>query len=985
MSDVFISYSRKDIAFARLLHKALIDNDLETWIDWQDIPPSTDWLAEVYEAIEASDAFVFIISETSLDSEICGLEVAHAAKHNKRLIPIVIKDVDSDKVPDELAAVNWIFFEDAGDMFDRAMDDLVTAITVDQDWVKAHTRYGMRALDWERKGKDRGLLLRGSDLTEAEAWLAGAAGKEPQPTSLQAGFILESRQDASRRQRLTLFGVGTALVVAIGLGILAWTQRNVAVSEGSARATAQAEALQEADTRATAQAEAISEANARATAQVEAERQRDEADRQTTIALSRAIALKAIEEQEVQPVLALLLAAEAFRIDDNLQTRSSLLTVLQATPQIDRRFLHDHSGWVKSVEFSPDGQYLASSSHNDEILLWDVETQQQVGEMVQLQPISGNWGGVSCVTFSPDGKTLATTGARSIVLWDVTTDGLQNPRELHGPDTGFPPPNYGESLDFSPDGGSLISAGPDNSILLWDVTTGSIRGSLLGGHSLTVESVAFSPRGQLIASASPDDNVKLWDVSSQNLIFELSAENAAAGERGFTGSRSVAFSPDGQILAAGLSDGSIHLWDTESGEEIRPPLSGHQDRVFSLAFSRDGKVLASGSYDSALIIWGVATGEIMFGPLTEHGDGIFSLSFNPDGNLLASGSMDEDVILWELDGGSLPRAHSDSILGLAVNQQGSLLASSSKDGTVHFWDVATQSPQGESIRGVSSSVGSLSFDPTGTALAGYCDGICLWEAPSGHRIGQWEADSVLYPSQLTFSPNGALLASGDGGGNIRLWNPQDGTQLGATIQAFEEEVFALEMPESNSLLAANGFTSQIMAFDLTSGAREYYSLGGNRQVGFIMRFSSTGEFLSTGTADSSWNDILMFDASNGELLFEPLVGHTDLVLALSFSPDGSVLASSSADNTVRLWDLASGQALGMPLTGHRSDVTALTFTPDGSRLFSGDADGVIRVWDAEPALWLSRACDIANHNLSPQEWQTYLPEREYRETCPELG
>ena len=68
MTDVFISYSRKDIAFARLLHEALVENDLETWIVWQDIPPSADWLAEVYEAIEAADAFVFVISNTSLIS-----------------------------------------------------------------------------------------------------------------------------------------------------------------------------------------------------------------------------------------------------------------------------------------------------------------------------------------------------------------------------------------------------------------------------------------------------------------------------------------------------------------------------------------------------------------------------------------------------------------------------------------------------------------------------------------------------------------------------------------------------------------------------------------------------------------------------------------------------------------------------------------------------------------------------------------------------
>ena len=112
MSDVFISYSRKDIAFARLLHKSLKDNQLETWVDWQDIPPSADWLAEVYTAIENSDALIFIISDTSLASDICSLEIAHAAKHNKRLIPIVIHEIEPGNVPPVLSVLNWIFFDD---------------------------------------------------------------------------------------------------------------------------------------------------------------------------------------------------------------------------------------------------------------------------------------------------------------------------------------------------------------------------------------------------------------------------------------------------------------------------------------------------------------------------------------------------------------------------------------------------------------------------------------------------------------------------------------------------------------------------------------------------------------------------------------------------------------------------------------------------------------------------------------------------------
>jgi hypothetical protein len=62
MTDVFISYSRKDIAFARLLHEALIENGLETWIDWQDIPPSADRLDEILQSIAEADAYVSIIA-----------------------------------------------------------------------------------------------------------------------------------------------------------------------------------------------------------------------------------------------------------------------------------------------------------------------------------------------------------------------------------------------------------------------------------------------------------------------------------------------------------------------------------------------------------------------------------------------------------------------------------------------------------------------------------------------------------------------------------------------------------------------------------------------------------------------------------------------------------------------------------------------------------------------------------------------------------
>ena len=83
MSDVFISYSRRDIDFFCYLFDQLKACDRDAWADWQDIPPTADWLAEIYRG--------FVISPDSVASEICTLEIEHAVKHHKRLAPVVWK------------------------------------------------------------------------------------------------------------------------------------------------------------------------------------------------------------------------------------------------------------------------------------------------------------------------------------------------------------------------------------------------------------------------------------------------------------------------------------------------------------------------------------------------------------------------------------------------------------------------------------------------------------------------------------------------------------------------------------------------------------------------------------------------------------------------------------------------------------------------------------------------------------------------------
>src|SRR5437016_3655160 len=229
--EVFISYSRKDKEFVGRLDEALKRRDREAWVDWEGIPPGDTWEKTIYGAIEATHTFIFVLTPDSIASEICGKEIAHAAANNKRLVPIVYRDVTAERVPKSLGELNWLFFRDSDD-FEEATDTLIRALDTDLKWVHAHTRLLTRAIEWDANGRNNSFVLRGEDLRAAEQWLAQAGTqKERQPTALQTEYIIASRKASARRQRITLGAVTFGLIVSIVLAVVAFFARHKAVEQ----------------------------------------------------------------------------------------------------------------------------------------------------------------------------------------------------------------------------------------------------------------------------------------------------------------------------------------------------------------------------------------------------------------------------------------------------------------------------------------------------------------------------------------------------------------------------------------------------------------------------------------------------------------------------------------------------------------------------------------------------------------------------------
>ncbi|MGH7555740.1 MAG: toll/interleukin-1 receptor domain-containing protein, partial [Longimicrobiales bacterium] len=227
LAGPFISYSRRDRDFARRLVDALRTRNRDAWVDLEGIEPSEEWLKKLHAAIDAAPAFVFVISPDSASSRHCDDEIRYATESNKKLIPILCREVNAERLPEALARIQWISFLDDA-RFDECVEELIRALDTDLEWNARHTRLLVRAREWSA-ARDKSLLLRGQDLDDAERWLLDSGSRQDRrPAALQTEFIGASVKAEKRFRNRLLSSVTGAAVVAIGLAAVAMYQRNVA-------------------------------------------------------------------------------------------------------------------------------------------------------------------------------------------------------------------------------------------------------------------------------------------------------------------------------------------------------------------------------------------------------------------------------------------------------------------------------------------------------------------------------------------------------------------------------------------------------------------------------------------------------------------------------------------------------------------------------------------------------------------------------------
>lgn len=223
-AKVFLSYSRRDAAFADELVEGLKACGFEAYIDREDIAPGEAWETRLSGLIAEADTVVYVISPHSVTSEQCHWEVSETLRMSKRLLPVVWAPVPEAQMPKELARLNFVFF-DGGRSFAKGLSDLAGALRVDVGWIREHSRLGGLARRWDTRGRPEEALLRGEELDHARDWAAARPPSAPELTDLHSDYIaasLAAREAAERDARARRRGaVVVSAMVAMAMTVLA--------------------------------------------------------------------------------------------------------------------------------------------------------------------------------------------------------------------------------------------------------------------------------------------------------------------------------------------------------------------------------------------------------------------------------------------------------------------------------------------------------------------------------------------------------------------------------------------------------------------------------------------------------------------------------------------------------------------------------------------------------------------------------------------
>ena len=490
---------------------------------------------------------------------------------------------------------------------------------------------------------------------------------------------------------------------------------------------------------------------------------------------------------------------------------------------------------------------------------------------------------------------------------------------------------------LSPDGRTLVWSCKDNSIVVLDIESNSVR-AVLRGHHQRVHTMRFTADSGRLLTCADDNNLCAWDVASGQL---LAKPNSFADKI-----RGLGISPDGRFAALIWTNNADPLiWDIDRGVAVAK-LAAQSDLIGSVNFNMSGdRIVTVGSYPNVIVrLWDSSDGKLLNSSRV-HTNGIASIDISADGTRFATGSLDQTIGLWDGVSGQLLatlRGHNGWVNCLAFSPDGKRLVSGSQDRTLRLWDAATGDPLAI-LNGHTGEVSRVAFSADGRKIiSNALDGTArIWDAELMEYNGVLRGHTA-FVYNVAIHPDGERAASSGWDGTVRLWNMTTGRQL-LTLDHGEKKIVGSVAFHPNGQLLASRDREAVHLWDLATGREIHrFNVPSDWWRDTRLAFSPDGGLLAAGCAN---REIRLWDV-NRQTEIGVLRGHIDQIRDVTFSPDGRWLASAGDrdDRTVRIWDVERLTEV-RKLVGHSDGVYAVAFNPSGTLLASGAVDGDIRLWD----------------------------------------
>jgi WD40 repeat protein len=501
-----------------------------------------------------------------------------------------------------------------------------------------------------------------------------------------------------------------------------------------------------------------------------------------------------------------------------------------------------------------------------------------------------------------------------------------------------------QSLRFSPDG-TLLAAGSYQKITIWNAPTGRPWKSL-AGHGGPVGAVAVAHQRDVCYSGSQDKTIRVWNLADGKLRKTWNQPAPVTA---------VAIGPDDKTIVSGGSDGLVRWLDGTDGRELLA-LKGHTAAVSSV-FLLDGAGtdtrIVSVSEDSTGRIWSLRPAAVGKG----------------NTNISSKASETKPIVL---------AGHKGPIRCLAITPDAATIITGGDDATIRLWSAQDGKPRGVLPTGHGKPILAVAVDPKGqTILAGSADATARLLVLADGKLLRTFAGHPGPIRSVAFAPSGDRVATADALGGLKVWETSTGLGLiafghaapnGAAAQPIQRIAFHTD----ESLVSASA-DATLRVWSFTGTWTLNRTLGNHVSRILALDFNSDGTLLAAGGGEPSrTGELKIWHVGKGLLARSLPSLHSDTVFSVRFSPDGSKLASASADKFVKVTSVADGKVL-RSFEGHTHHVMAVDWKSNGGELVSGGADNVLKIWGFDSGEQI-RTLEAAGKQVTSVRWLTGKPD-----------